>query len=134
VDNDKFQEFVLQSLSTLIEGQQALEKRQQALEEGQLSLITGQKSLEKRQQALEEGQLSFVERMDRLEQLQTRMEQTLTNKVDALFDGYALRGDQIAGFKNHFDRRLDYISGDVNFLMRKYFQHDEEIRELRHAE
>ncbi|MDI6912712.1 MAG: hypothetical protein QMC95_00655 [Desulfitobacteriaceae bacterium] len=62
---------------------------------------------------------------------QARMEYDLGEQIKALFDGYSLRGDPIEALKVHFDTRLDNLSEDVNFLIRKSLRQDEDIKDLR---
>jgi hypothetical protein len=61
---------------------------------------------------------------------QVRMEQEHGKKIDALFDGYALRGDQIEQLQDHIDERLDTIQTDLSYVVSKVAQHDRNIVRL----
>jgi predicted nuclease with TOPRIM domain len=114
LENEKFQELVLQQLSALTEGQRRLETRLDSLE-------TRLDSLESRLDALENGQT----------RVEFRLENEILPKITALFDGYQLRGDQIENLKLYLDGRLEAIALDINYLIGRVVRHDTAILELK---
>ncbi|MCL6448050.1 MAG: hypothetical protein K6U04_07870 [Armatimonadetes bacterium] len=151
MENEKFQELVLQQLQVLTEGQKQLAEGQKQLsgrlesvEKGQARLENRIELLDNRMEMLEnrmemlENRMEVIEnRMESLENRQTKLELRLENevvpKINALFDGYQLRGDQIENLKQHFDDRLDALAFDVNFAISGMIRHEAAIRELRQA-
>lgn len=63
---------------------------------------------------LKVGQQRLESKVDRIE---LRMESEIIDKIQALFDGYNLRGDQIENLKKHLDERLDSIELDAGYLV-----------------
>ena len=131
MENEKFQELVLQQLYTVTEGQKQLVERIELIEKGQARL-------ENRLDTLDtlENRLDTIEnRLDVLENGQTRIELRLENeiipKITALFDGYQLRGDQIENLKLYLDGRLEAIALDINYLIGRVVRHDTAILELK---
>ena len=128
MENEKFQELVLQQLSALTEGQRQLVEHQKQLTENIELIEKGQARLETRLDSLET-------RLDALENGQTRVEFRLENeilpKITALFDGYQLRGDQIENLKLYLDGRLETIALDINYLIGRVVRHDTAILELK---
>jgi hypothetical protein len=59
-----------------------------------------------------------------------RMEQDHGKKIDALFDGFTLRGDQSEQLQDHLDERLDAIQTDLSYMVSKVAQHDRNIVRL----
>ena len=128
MENEKFQELVLQQLYTVTEGQKQLVERIELIEKGQARLENRLDSLENRLDTIEN-------RLDVLENGQTRIELRLENeiipKITALFDGYQLRGDQIENLKLYLDGRLEAIALDINYLIGRVVRHDTAILELK---
>ena len=54
-------------------------------------------------------------------------------QLEALFDAFSLRGDQIDELKEHMDRRFDSVQSAVNFLIHRTNEHDNELMRLRKA-
>ena len=152
MENEKFQELVLQQLYTVTEGQKQLVERIELIEKGQARLenrLDTLDTLENRLDTLEnrldtienrldtiENRLDTIEnRLDVLENGQTRIELRLENeiipKITALFDGYQLRGDQIENLKLYLDGRLEAIALDINYLIGRVVRHDTAILELK---
>jgi predicted nuclease with TOPRIM domain len=77
--------------------------------------------INKRLDSLEEGQLHLATRLDnvdnKVDKLELRLENEVIDKVRALFDGFALRGDQIERLQKHLDERLDSIETDTRYLV-----------------
>ncbi|MDN5362451.1 MAG: hypothetical protein PWP70_1498, partial [Moorella sp. (in: firmicutes)] len=75
--------------------------------------------------------------LEELQQRQLRIETSIENdiapKINALFDAFELRGDQIEKLQKHLDRRLDAIAFDVNYLLNKTARQETAIMELRQA-
>jgi hypothetical protein len=61
---------------------------------------------------------------------QLRMEQEHGKKIDALFDGHTLRGDQMERLQDSLDERLDAIQTDLSYVVSKVAQHDRNIVRL----
>ncbi|GAB6275251.1 MAG: hypothetical protein STSR0004_21160 [Peptococcaceae bacterium] len=135
MEKDKFQELVLQQLSTVTEGQKQLVEHQKQLTENIELIEKGQARLEYRLDSLESRFDSLENRFNVLENGQTRIELRLENeiipKITALFDGYQLRGDQIENLKLYLDGRLEAIALDINYLISRVVRHDTAIQELK---
>jgi len=121
LENEKFQELVLQQLYTLTEGQKQLVERIELIEKGQARLENRLDSLENRLDVLENGQT----------RIELRLENEIIPKITALFDGYQLRGDQIENLKLYLDGRLEAIALDINYLIGRVVRHDTAILELK---
>ncbi len=91
VENEKFQELVLQQLKAHTEGQNRLEERFDGLEE--------------RFDGLEQ-------KVDRLE---LRMENEVIDKLRALFDDREVQNDRL----DRIESRLESLSTDVSYLVAK---------------
>jgi chromosome segregation ATPase len=138
LENEKFQELVLQQLYTVTEGQKQLVERIELIEKGQARLENRLDTLDTLENRLDtiENRLDTIEnRLDVLENGQTRIELRLENeiipKITALFDGYQLRGDQIENLKLYLDGRLEAIALDINYLIGRVVRHDTAILELK---
>ena len=68
-----------------------------------------------------------------LQQSLTRIENEYGTKINALFDGYSLHGDQIEKLQENIEEKLDSIALDTNYLVAKSAQQDREIRSLKKA-
>ena len=68
-----------------------------------------------------------------LRQAVARIEVEHGQKIGALFDAFELRGDEIRQLREHMDARFDALAADISLLVKKSFQHDNEIRDLRRA-
>lgn len=102
MDNEKFQELVLQQLQNITGELKSFNQSVGNLEEGQARL-------EKDVQGVKES----VTRLD------MRVENEVENRIRTLFDGYTLRGDQIENLRKHIDERLDNIETDTGYLVSK---------------
>lgn len=135
MENDKFQELVLQQLSIVTEGQKQLVEHQKQITENIELIEKGQARLENRLDSLENRLDSLENRFNVLENVQTRIELRLENeiipKITALFDGYQLRGNQIENLKLYLDSRLEAIALDINYLIGRVVRHDTAILELK---
>jgi uncharacterized phage infection (PIP) family protein YhgE len=133
MENEKFQEIVINHLAHLTQeitelkgGQAKLESGQAKLESGQAKLESGQVKLESGQAKLEAGQVRLNERMERIEQSQTqltermdRVEQSLARienehgaKINALFDAREAQFDVNARMNatlNRIEEKLDRL-------------------------
>jgi len=74
----------------------------------------GQQVVNQELQELRQGQDKLDSKVTRLE---IRMENEVIDKVRVLFDGFALRGNQIDNLQKHVDERLDSIEIDTNYLV-----------------
>jgi len=102
MDNEKFQELVLQQLQVLTENQKKLTEGQQQLSEKVGSLTEGQQQLTENQKKLTEGQNLLTEKVGSLTEGQKKLEERITKlenvviriendhgrKLAALLDGY----------------------------------------------
>ncbi|GAW28955.1 hypothetical protein [Carboxydocella sp. ULO1] len=59
-----------------------------------------------------------------------RIENEHGEKINALFDGYSMRGDQIARLQEHLDERLDAIQTDLSYIVSKIAQHERKFVRL----
>jgi len=98
MDNEKYQEFVLQRLEEQKQFQELVIKHFQNLS-GELKTLNQQ--------------------VENLEQNQSRMENSLNQDIKALFDAFSLRGDQIINLQKNMDERLDNIEIDTGYLVSK---------------
>ncbi|MDQ0287800.1 DNA anti-recombination protein RmuC [Desulfofundulus luciae] len=74
--------------------------------------------LEQGQQQLEKELKAAIKNVDnKVDKLGLRLENEVIDKVRALFDGFALRGDQIERLQKHLDERLDSIETDTRYLV-----------------
>ena len=74
------------------------------------------------------------ERLANMEGSLARMENELGTKVAALFDAREVQNDVNAKTDiqlNKIDTKIDRISADVTFLVRKAAEHEDDIRSLR---
>ena len=111
MENEKFQELVLQQLKALSEGQKSLTDNIQSLNEGQKSLTEnvkslneGQNSLTENIQSLNEGQRQLTERLTKLENVVTRIENDHGTNLRALLDGYHHNAKVLADHTERLDR------------------------------
>ncbi|AEG16024.1 hypothetical protein Desku_2497 [Desulfofundulus kuznetsovii DSM 6115] len=90
-------------------------------EEFQSLVLQQLEKINKRLDSLEEGQLHLTTRLDnvdnKVDKLGLRLENEVIDKVRALFDGFALRGDQIERLQKHLDKRIDSIETDTRYLV-----------------
>lgn len=147
--NEEFQTLVLRQLQALTEGQVRVESEikelkisQAKLEVSQFNLAANQLKLEDNQLRLENNQLKLEDNQLKLEnnqlrlesnqlKLESKIENEVIDKIRALSDGFELRGNQIENLQKHLDKRLDIISGDINYLVRKTSSHEDAILELK---
>jgi len=104
MDNEKFQELVLQQLQVLTEVQKELTKRQRELTEGQQQLNEKFASLTKGQNLLTEGQRILEDKLTKLENAVTRIENDHGRKLGALLDGYHHNAEILADHTARLDR------------------------------
>lgn len=93
MDNDKFQELMLQQFNKVFEKLDSLEKGQLKFETRMDSLDKGQSNLETRMYSLEKRQSKLETRMDSLEKGQSKLE----TRMDSLEKNQS-------SIKNHVDR------------------------------
>ena len=105
MDNEKFQELVLQQLTSLTEGQARLLERQSTLEEGQARLLERQSSLEEGQARLSEGQVRIEKRLN------------------AVYEQTAM----LTEFRTETIAKLTEISNTIDFLLHKGYLAEKEI-------
>ena len=121
MDNEKFQDLVLQQLQALAEGQKQLTEGQKQLTDGQNQLTRGQNQLSERLNLLERGQT----------RLEIRLENEVIEKIHALFDAIDVHLEYFASIKDNLAR----IEDRVGFLARQNVEHltklQEHERELR---
>ncbi|WP_406676566.1 hypothetical protein [Moorella sp. ACPs] len=124
-------------LKQLLQGQEEIKKTlQQHTEILQQHTETLQRHTEILQQHTEtlhqhSKQLDYLEQ--RMIKIENRLDNELLPKINALFDAFELRGDEIAKLQRHLDDRLDIIALDVNYLLGKTARQETAILELRRA-
>ena len=101
-----------------------------SLKEGQLRLEQSIHNLEKRQDTLEQSFARMEKQQDALKQSFIRLENTLTAKINALFDAFELRGDQILNLEKKTDQRLSHLEKDTAYLLHKSTQYDEKFAQI----
>ncbi len=126
MDNEKFQELVLQQLQSLNEGQKSLniridnmENRMGNMEESMGSMNSRMDNLEKSQNTLAAELMAVKADVKEVKTTVTKLEDDITPKIGALFDGYRLRGDQIENLRQHMDERFNSIEADTRYLVSK---------------
>lgn len=72
-------------------------------------------------------------RQGSLEQHMVRMENDLNKKIDALFDAFELRGDQINRLEKTINDRLVYLENSNAYLTQQVAIHDVQIHQLKQA-
>ena len=96
MDNEKFQELVLQQFQTIA---------------GELkTLAEGQKTLENGQKTLENGQKHLTDRLTRVETVVARIENDHGAKLGALLDGYYQNTKILADHTERLDRIEEKIT------------------------
>lgn len=112
MENEKFQELVLQQLAYLAEGQQRLESvvgkietRTETLEQGQARLEGRMENLEHKTDRIDSGLLK----------LETRMENEVIDKIRALFDDRETQNDRLDRIEN----KLDDMATDISYIAAK---------------
>ncbi|MBS3976473.1 MAG: hypothetical protein KGZ75_07070 [Syntrophomonadaceae bacterium] len=133
MDNEKFQELVLQQLTSLTEGQARLLERQSTLEEGQARLLERQSSLEEgqarlleKQSSLEEGQARLFEKQSSLEEGQARLSEgqvRIEKRLNAVYEQTAM----LTEFRTETIAKLTEISNTIDFLLHKGYLAEKEI-------
>lgn len=63
------------------------------------------------------GQVKTLQ--EQVTRIETRIENDVSDKVRVLYDGYALRGDQVERLREHLDERLDVIQTDLSYVVGK---------------
>jgi chromosome segregation ATPase len=100
-----------------------MDSRLDSLEKRQAKLEANQQALENNQLALENNQLK----------LEMKIENEVVEKLRGISDGFELRGDQIERSRNDIEEKLDNISQDINYLVRKSAQNESEIMRMKKA-
>jgi len=117
VDNNQFQELVLEQFqningalkelnkkhSNLEAGQQRLESRVGKIEEGQQRLENRVGGMENRLEGVEKGQ----------QRIETRLENDVIEKIRALFDDREVQNDRLTRIEN----KLDRVANDTAYLV-----------------
>ncbi|GEM_PF-3507308 len=81
-----------------------------------------------------ESRMDDIEnRQGSLEQHMVRMENDLNKKIDALFDAFELRGDQINRLEKTINDRLVYLENSNAYLTQQVAIHDVQIHQLKQA-
>jgi len=111
MDNEKFQELVLQQLKTLNGGQQQLQNDFSKLHEGQQEL----RSDFSKQETRFENKLKEVQQelQGSITKLEIRMENEVIDKIRILFDAWQVHEDK---FDQVMDKLKD-VSTDVRYLV-----------------
>ncbi|MCL6559818.1 MAG: hypothetical protein K6U74_13690 [Firmicutes bacterium] len=114
---EKVLQQILEKLTELSQGQEALQKGQEALRSDVTELRQGQESLQNRVSALQQGQASL---QDQIAKLEIRLETEAFEKIGALFDGFQLHREILERIEKKLeahDERLD-SHGDEIILLR----------------
>jgi len=135
MDNENFQELVLEQLKALVEGQKALHEGQARLETRTGNLEQGQSALIERVGNLEEGQVPIRRDVQLLQKgqsrIETRLENEVVEKIRALFDDRSMTQDYFISIKDSLAR----IEENTEVLIHRTIEHgrrlDNHDRELR---
>lgn len=138
MDNDKFQELMLQQFNKVFEKLDSLEKGQSKFETRMDSLDKGQSNLETRMDSLEKGQSSIKNRVNGLEskvdKLELRIENEVIDKIRALFDDRSINQDYFSSIKDSLARiedQIEFLAHQNIEHLHKLREHDRELRLLR---
>ena len=88
---------------------------------------------ESRMDRMESRMGDMENRQGSLEQHMVRMENDLNKKIDALFDAFELRGDQITRLEKTMHDRLTYLENSNAHLIQHVAIHDMKIQQLERA-
>ncbi len=75
------------------------------------------------------GQVKTLQ--EQVTRIETRIENDVSDKVRALYDGYALRGNQIERLREHLDERFDAVQTDLSYVVGKVAQHERNFLQLK---
>lgn len=119
-----------QSIHNLEKRQDTLEQSFARMEKRQDILEQSFARMEKQQDILEQSFARMEKQQDALKQSFIRLENTLTAKINALFDAFELRGDQILNLEKKTDQRLSHLEKDTAYLLHKSTQYDEKFAQI----
>ncbi len=114
MDNEKFQELMMDQLKTLIKSVDTLAANHAVMQQDVTSLKQDLTDLKQSQTRMEQD-------ITDLKQSQTRMEQDLTNKVTALFDAREAQKDvntEMFATLNRIEAKLDVLQMETAHLKR----------------
>ena len=140
MENEKFQDLVLEHLAKLTQDVTELKTGQQRLEDGQKELKDHLQKLEDSQQRLEASQQELGANLQRLETNQQKLEANL-QRLEVGQQELIARQDRLEArldlIENHvaklteeltiINQKLDALSDDVKYLKYKVIQNEEEI-------
>ncbi|WP_051273357.1 hypothetical protein [Desulfotruncus alcoholivorax] len=120
MDNDKFQELVLQQFQTMDKRFQSMDKQfqaiteeLQALKEGQTRMETRMDKLEKSQDILATEVMSLISKTNeidtKLTKLAIRVENAIEPQINALFEGHKQHTEQLTRIEEQVSKHDEYI-------------------------
>lgn len=122
MDNEKFQQLVLQQFDKVFGKLETMETRMDSLEKGQKSLQQDVQGLHQDVQGLQQVVQGLQQGQLRVE---SRIENEVIEKIRALFDERSVQMDYFASIRNSLAR----IEDRVEFLARQNIEHLEKMRE-----
>ncbi len=145
MDNEKFQQLVLQQFDKVFGKLETMETRMDSLEKGQEllqqdvhGLHQGVQSLQQDVQELQQDVQGLQQDVQELQQgqlrIESRMENEIIEKIRALFDDRSVQMDYFASIRNSLARiedRVEFLARQNIEHLDKMREHDREIRLLR---
>lgn len=122
-----------QGMRGMEQGMRDMKQEMRGMEQGMRGMEQGMQDMEQGMQDMEDRIQGIENELQDIKASQVRMEQDHGTKITALFDGYALRGDQIKQLQDHLDERLDAIHTDLSYVVGKIAQHDRKLIQLSKA-
>jgi len=116
MDNEKFQQLVLQQFDKVFGKLETMETRMESLEKGQKSLQQDVQGLQQDVQGLQQDVQGLQQGQLRIE---SRMENEVIEKIRVLFDDRSVQMDYLASIGNSLAR----IEDRVEFLARQNIEH-----------
>lgn len=116
MENEKFQELVLEHLAKLTQDITELKIGQQNLEKGQKELQTGQEELRNNQKEFQAG----------LEDLRNNQKE-MQIKLDLVYNHTAKLTENLTNFQAETNQKLDLLSDDMKYLKYKEAQNEEDL-------
>ena len=126
-------EKIIQMLTTMQADIKGIHHRMDGFESRMDRMESRMGNMESRMDRMESRMGDMENRQGSLEQHMVRMENDLNKKIDALFDAFELRGDQINRLEKTMHDRLTYLENSNAHLIQQAAIHDMKIQQLERA-
>lgn len=126
-------EKIIQMLTTMQSDIKGIHHRMDGFEDRMTGFENRMDRMESRMDNMELRMGDMEGRQGSLEQHLVRMENDLNKKIDALFDAFELRGDQITRLEKTMHDRLTYLENSNTHLIQQVAIHDMKIQQLERA-